>query len=266
MPTVQWIIDEMEAWAPTFWAEDNDNVGLLIGNALSPIKKILVAIDATDAVIEEAIADNYNCIITHHPITYAPLKRITADCTIGRKILALARHGISLYAAHTNLDKAPGGVNDCLAQKFSIKNTTPLVKDAFGDKVGLGRIGELPTEITLRELAEHFKKSLGLKDIRYSGDLSHKIKKVAMCGGSGMSFWQAAKDAHCDVYITGDAKYGDTLDVLASGLCLLDITHYSGENIIVEAIVERLRTKAKQEGLLLEINATTIDGQAFHTL
>jgi len=256
----------MEAWAPTFWAEENDNVGLLIGNPSSPIKKILVALDATDAIVEEAIADNYNCIITHHPITYAPLKRITADCTIGRKMLALARHDISLYSAHTNLDKAPGGVNDCLAEKLGINNTIPLVDDAFGDAVGLGRIGELPTEITLRELAERVKKSLGLKDIRYSGDLSHKIKKVAMCGGSGMSFWHSAKNKNCDVYITGDAKYGDTLGVLASGLCLLDITHYSGENIIVEAIVKRLRTKAKQDGISLEINATTIDGQAFHTI
>ena len=264
--TIQWVIDEMEAWAPTFWAEEDDNVGLLIGNAQNSIKKILVAIDATDAVVQEAIAGGYNCIITHHPLTYTPLKRITADCTIGRKILAMAKHDISLYSAHTNLDKAPGGVNDCLAEKLGISNTIPLVKDAFGDDIGFGRIGELPTGITLRELAVHVKKSLDLKDIRYSGDLSRKIKKVAICGGSGMSFWRSASDTNCDVYITGDAKYSDALSALASGLCLLDITHYSGENIIIEAIVERLRTKAEQDDISLKINATTVNGQAFYAL
>ena len=266
MSTIQWVIDEMELWAPTSWAEDFDNVGLLVGDASQPVKKILVALDAIDAVIQEAITGNYDCIVTHHPLLYTPLKRIISQDAIGRKILILAKNGINLYSAHTNLDKAPGGVNDCLAEKLNFKNTTPMAKDISNHEIGLGRIAELPEEITLSELAEHVKKSLDLKDIRYSGDLSHKIKKVAMCGGSGMSFWHSAKDANCDVYITGDAKYGDTLDVLASGLCLLDITHYSGENIIVEAIVERLRMKAKQDGLLLEINATTIDGQAFHNI
>jgi putative NIF3 family GTP cyclohydrolase 1 type 2 len=141
-----------------------------------------------------------------------------------------------------------------------------MVKDTFGNDVGLGRIAELSQETTLDQLAAHVKQSLGLKEVRYSGDLQTKIKKVALCGGSGMSFWQGAKAAGCDVYITGDIKYGDALTALGAGLCLLDITHYSGENIIVEAIVDRLRAKAAQTGIVLEINATSIDGQPFHML
>ncbi|MCL2286977.1 MAG: Nif3-like dinuclear metal center hexameric protein [Firmicutes bacterium] len=266
MSTVQWIIDTMEAWAPTSWAEDFDNVGLLIGDRRQPVKKILVALDATDDVIQEAILGNYNCIVTHHPLTYNPLKRVVADDSIGRKILTLAKHGISLYSAHTNLDKAPGGVNDCLAKKLGIINTSPLAKDPFNNEIGIGRIAELPSETTLGELAEQVKKSLNLQSVRYCGNLSAKIRKVAMCGGSGMSIWQAARDANCHVYITGDVKYSDALAVLDAGMCILDITHYVGENIIVEAIVERLRTKANEDNISLVINATAIDGQAFHMM
>jgi len=266
MPTMQWVISEMESWAPISWAEGWDNVGLLIGDASEPIKKILVALDATDAVIQEAIAGKYDCIITHHPIIRDPVKNITSSDITGRKILSLIKHGISLYTAHTNLDKAPGGVNDCLAEKLGISPTIPLAKDTLNSEIGIGRIGELPNEITLGELANHVKKSLNLKDIRYSGDISTAVKKIAMCGGSGMSFWQAVKDANCDVYITGDVKYSDALVSLSEGICIIDVTHYSGENIIVDTIVERLRAKALQGQIALEINPTSIDGQTFQTL
>jgi len=264
--TVKWIIDEMEAWAPTSWAEDFDNVGLLLGDISQVVKKILVALDATEDVVQEAISGNYDIIITHHPLTYSPIKRITACDPIGRKLLILAKSNISLYAAHTNLDKAPGGVNDCLAEKLGIVNTAPMANDATNNDIGIGRTGELPDETTLGELASHVKKALGLQNIRYSGNLSTKIKKVAICGGSGMSFWQSARDAKCDVYITGDVKYGDALCVLDAGLCILDITHFSGEDVIIEAIVERLRKRAAQSGLEVEINPTSINGQIFYTI
>ena len=264
--TVKWIVDEMEAWAPTSWAEDFDNVGLLLGDTSQVVKKILVALDATESVVQEAISGNYNAIITHHPLTYSPLKRITTCDPIGRKLLLLASHGISLYAAHTNLDKATGGVNDCLAEKLGITNTTPMAKDAINNNIGIGRIGELSNEMTLGELADYVKNALGLKDIRYSGNLSAKIKKIAMCGGSGMSFWKAARDAKCDVYITGDVKYSDALNVLDAGLCILDITHFSGEDVIIEAIVKRLRKKAAECGFKVEIHPTSINGQIFYTI
>ena len=264
--TVEWVINEMEQWAPPCWAEDFDNVGLLVGDKTQPVKKILVALDATDAVVAEAVAGSYDCIITHHALIFAPLKQIVASDDTGRRILKLAKHGISLYTAHTNLDKAPGGVNDCLAKKLGMDNAAPMVPDPLIKGIGLGLVAQLPVETTLGKLAAHVKASLKLESVRYSGSLSAKIKKAALCGGSGMSFWQHAKDADCHVYITGDIKYSDALGALAAGLCLLDITHYSGENIVVEAIVERLRTKAQQAGIPLEISPTTVNGQTFYTV
>jgi len=258
----------MQQWAPEAWAENFDNVGLLIGDPNLPINKVLVALDATDDVIHEAVANRYNCIITHHPLTYNPLKRVTTDDAIGRKILTLAKNDICLYAAHTNLDKAPGGVNDCLAHKLGILNTVPMAVDTAnhhnGSTIGIGRIGELPKVITLLELSEIVKKTLNLSDIRYIGNLHTKIKKVAVCGGSGMSFWQEAKG--CDVYITGDVKYSDALAVLDAGMCILDITHYGGENIIVEAIVKKLSDIAIRDAVDIEIHATAVNGQIFHSI
>jgi len=264
MATVKWIMQTMEAWAPTASAEPWDNVGLLIGSSTQQVKKILVALDATMAVINEAISGKYDCIVTHHAIVYTPLKRVTTDDAVGRKIISLIKHGISLYTAHTNLDIATGGVNDCLAKKLGIKDTQPMIKHATDGTIGTGRIGCLPEEMTLQELGHYVKKSLAIQDIRYCGDSTKKIKKVAMCGGSGMSYWQAAKE--CDVYITGDIKYSDANDALEANLSLLDITHYSGEIFILEAIVERLRSCAVQDGIEIEVNATLIDGQVFNTL
>ena len=266
-PTTNWLITEMEAWAPTSLAESYDNVGLLIGDASKPVKKILVALDATRAVIDEAISGNYNCIVTHHPLIRDPLRSITAADATGRKILSLIKHDICLYTAHTNLDKAKGGVNDCLAKKiFDEEQSYVMVKDLQDANTGLGRIVILEEEITLEQLLNQVKTALGLSHVRYSGNVSAKIKKVALCGGSGMSFWQTAKKENCHVYITGDIKHHDGLDALDAGLLLIDTTHYSGENVIVNAIVSRLRTKAVLDGFDLEINETSIDGQPFHTL
>ena len=262
--TVAWIIDKIESWAPTIWAEAWDNVGLLIGDTSQEIKKVLVALDATDDVINEAIDGNYNCIIAHHPLIFTPIKHITSKDATGQKIIKLIKHGICLYAAHTNLDVAPDGVNDVLAEKLGIKNVTPMIPSALNPAIGAGRVGLLENETALAELTKHVKNALNLKDLRYTGDLNKKIKKVAICGGSGMSYWQGAID--CDVYITGDVKYSDALKALESGLSIIDITHYSGEAIIIEAIVNRLRQKAKLDKIPLEINPTSVNGQILFTL
>ena len=266
MTTIQWLITELETWAPPTQAEPYDNVGLLIGDASSPVKKILIALDATDGVINEAISGNYNCIVTHHPLFRDPLKTITTACPTGEKIVSLLKNEISLYTAHTNLDKAPGGVGDALAEKIFGEKTSPaLVKEPFCENTGFGRIVILKEETTLADLLNRTKAALDLSHIRYSGCLSTKIKKAALCGGSGMSFWQTAKAENCDVYITGDIRHHDALNALDAGLSLIDVTHFTGENVIIDAIVTRLRKKAAQDGLDLEITATSVNAQPFYT-
>jgi len=256
----------MERWASPTWAESYDNVGLLVGDRTQPIKKILVALDASDAVIEEAIENGCDIIVAHHPIIRDPLKSITAQCAAGRKIIRLISNGISLYVSHTNLDKAKGGVNDCLVAELGLKNCVPLIPETFDSEIGIGRVGKLVQETTLGEFIIHIKKSLALDDARYSGDLNRKIKKIAVCGGSGMSFLQHAIDQNCDVYVTGDIRYHDAAYALEAGLTLVDITHYSSENIVIPAIISRLAGIAEAEQQPLSFMASNVNGQTFQTL
>ena len=266
MPNVKWVMGEMEAWAPLSLAEEYDNVGLLVGDANQPVKKVLVALDATVAVIEEAASGGFGCIITHHPLMRDPMKRVTVQDATGKKIISLIKNGISLYTAHTNLDKAIGGVNDCLAEKMGLLQTVPMAKESQNSEIGFGKVGEMPNETTLVGLAKHVKDALGLQSVRICGNASTKVKKIALCGGSGMSFLQAAKESGCDVYITGDVKYSDALVAQEYGMCIIDATHYGTENIIVQAIVERLSAKAAKDGVTLEICASKVDSQPFYSL
>jgi dinuclear metal center YbgI/SA1388 family protein len=265
MITTGKLIEIMQEWAPSAHAEEWDNVGLLIGDASHTVSKVLVALDATEAVVNEAITGGFDFIITHHPLIYNPIKSITAADSSGKKIIALIKHGIGCYCAHTNLDKAPGGVNDCLAEKIGLEKLTPLIPEPLSDNTlqsfGIGRIGFLPAKMKTTELARHVKSSLNLPTIRYSGEPEKLIKKIAICGGdgSGTRYIEAAIQKGCDAYITGDLRYHCVQEALESGIVLLDITHYSGEIPIVPAIVSRLEKFVK-------ISPSSIDGQVFSSM
>jgi len=290
MITAEWIIRQFDEWAPQACAEDWDNVGLLIGDAAQPVKKILVALDATEEVINEAISGGFDFIISHHPLVYNPIKRITSVDSTGRKIIALIKNGIGCFCAHTNLDKAIGGVNDCLAEKIGLGNLTPLIYcersqisasandkstlnsavqkfDAVRgltegvDNLGIGRVGFLSEKMTLSQLAEHVKTALNLPSLRYSGDTNKLIKKIGICGGdgSGSRYIDAAIKQNCDVYITGDLRYHCVQEALETGIAFLDITHYGGEIPIVDEIVSRLKNH-------IEIFPSSIDGQVFTSI
>ena len=255
----------MEAWAPSHLAEGYDNVGLIIGDPKQPVTKVLVALDATNAVVEEAVLGGYDCIITHHPLIFTPIKQIVTTNGIGRKVLTLAKNSISLFCAHTNLDKAYGGVNDCLVKKLGAKNVVPL-ETAKGNAdtnqfFGIGYVWTLDKEIKFEDLAQHAKNVLQLPSVRCCGDLNKKVSKVAICCGSGMSFSNLAMQAKCDVLITGDVKYNDALTLHDDGLFTIDITHYFSEVAIVDAIVDKLRKHANNENIDIIIDATRTDGQ-----
>ncbi|MCL2841567.1 MAG: Nif3-like dinuclear metal center hexameric protein [Defluviitaleaceae bacterium] len=260
MCTVNNIIEAMEKWAPLSLAEEWDNCGLLIGDCHAPAKKILVALDVTEAVISEAVDGEFDFIISHHPLIYNPVKNISAADILGRKILTLIKHGIGCYAAHTNLDKAIGGVNDCLAEKLNLQNTSPLVEEEWG--VGIGRVGELSQEVTLHDFIDYVKNVLNLPEIRFSGNPHHIIKTVGLCGGdgSGGRYVRAAVDKKCDVYITGDFRYHSAQEAKDLGLNILDITHYSSEVLVIDAIVNRLRP------LGINIHGTKTIGQVLFTM
>ncbi|MCL2189523.1 MAG: Nif3-like dinuclear metal center hexameric protein [Defluviitaleaceae bacterium] len=251
------IIEVLENWAPRQWAEEWDNVGLLLGDPTQPVTKVLVALDATDAVIKEALAGGYDFLITHHPLIHDPLKKITTETVTGRKLLALARAGVGLYAAHTNLDKAPDGVNDCLFRRLHLKDASPLVGET-DEHQGIGLVGLLAAPMPLADFAEQVKADLRLSGIRYAGDGGTIIKKAGLCGGdaSHAQYWKAAQEKGCDVFITGDLRYHGVHDAVEAGITLVDISHYAGEVWIVDAIVARLKDFAP-------VFPSKTDGQIF---
>jgi dinuclear metal center YbgI/SA1388 family protein len=237
------IIREMERTAPPELAEEGDNIGLLLGDGEQEVRKVLVALDVTDAVVKDAATEGCDLIIAHHPMIYMPLKSLDFASPTPRKIRDLIKHDISVYCAHTNLDKARGGVSDCLVAALGLEGSiSPLIPE--GDGVGIGRVVELPGRRSLFGLAEQAQKALNLPHIRYTGEPDKIVRKIAVCGGDGTGsrYVSAAISQGCDAYLTGDLRYHVAEDALAAGLGMVDLTHYASELPVLAYLRERLTT------------------------
>ena len=257
---IMWLMEDL---APSSYAEEWDNPGLNVGDAEAEVKKILVALDATEAVIDEAIEKGADMIVTHHPLLFHPVKKINYDRPDGRKIIKLIKNGINMFAAHTNLDSAKGGTNDTLARLIGLENISVLTAEC-GDGEGMGRIGDIPGDVTLGMLSVKVKETLGLDAVRVVGNLSSKVKKAALCTGAGMDFLDDAIDAGCDVFITADVRYHEAMDAIDKNIALIDGTHYATENIIVPVLADYLRKKLSNRGVRdVEVLESSVDGQTF---
>ena len=257
------ITELFNGFAPEYLAESWDNPGLLVGEEKAEIKKILVALDATDEVVDEAVKIGADLIVTHHPMIFGSLKKINDATNLGKKIIKLIRNNICVFAMHTNLDIAFGGVNDDLAKILGLKNIGVLAESCMQNDMpnGLGRYGDIE-ETTLGEFAEKVKEKLGLDGIRIVGEKDRTIKKAGLCTGSGMEFMADAVKKQCDVYITSDIKYHDSQKAIEDGITLIDATHYGSENIIVPVIKKFLNEKAPS----IEVFESSVNGQVFKTL
>lgn len=241
MTTVADILKFVETLAPRTMKMDWDNVGLLCGSKATPVTKVLVALDPFEQVCQEAADWGAEVIVTHHPIIFQAMKAITEDTSIGRSILTLCRHGISAINAHTNLDCAPGGVNDVLAKKLAMVNIQvidPSGVDENGNEWGLLRCGEVP-EQPLEAFLNRVKTLLGCEGLRYV-DGGKAVRKVAVGGGSCASGMLDALDAGCDTFVTADIKYNQFWDAQDLGLNLIDAGHFATENPVVAMLAEKI--------------------------
>lgn len=240
--TVSQICQWMEEWADPAMAESYDNVGLLIGRPARRVKTLITALDATEAVIAYAVAKGAQMIVTHHPMPFRPVHRITDESRDGGRILSLAEHGIALYAAHTNLDCAAGGTNDMVARRLGLLGVRPLVaKPEFGQGAGMGRIGVLPEAMKLEAFLDHVKGALALPYVRVvSGAVDRAVLRVALCTGSGMEFVHTAYEQKADVYLTGDITYHGAEEALTMDMVLVDGGHYGTEQLAADEIREYL--------------------------
>ena len=260
MVKCQDVMQAMERIAPRRLAEEWDNPGLLVGSPHDEVRKILVALDVREETVERAIEDGCDLIVAHHPLIFRALKALRTDDATGCKIARLIKADIAVFAAHTNLDSAAGGVNDVLAERLELHDVAPLVEGTADSEPGLGRIGSLRAEFSLEDFAALVKEKLGLSSMRVACAGRRKISRVALCGGSGAEFVGRAAAKGADAYVTGDVKYHDAERAIGLGIHVLDAGHFATEQPIVARLAERLK---KELGDGVEIVAETKSSDFF---
>ena len=235
MTTVREIESFLYGWAPRELAESWDNVGLLVGDPEAAVERVLVALDITPQVAEEALERGCQLIVAHHPVmncAWHPVQTVRADDRQGRTLTALLRGGVAAICMHTNLDAAEGGVNDILAEKLGLTQPEMLTEEK------IGRIGTLKCEIPLVEFTRFVIESLGCNGLRYT-DCGKPVHRVAVGGGACGDYIPQAIAAGCDTFVTSDLRYHDFLDTTA--LNLIDAGHFPTEDVICVPLADYLQ-------------------------
>lgn len=246
--TVKDITNLLEELAPLSWAEEFDNVGLLVGDPQSRVSGVLVSLDTLENVVEEAIAKNANMIVSFHPIIFKGLKQLTPTDYVSKVVLKCVQHGISIYSMHTALDNASLGVNHEIAERLGLQKVEVLINNPnlkpqkHEGALGMGRIGLLPEAMEEKDFLKHLKAIFGTPCIKHSQLVGKKIKKVAVLGGSGAFAIDNAKHCKADAYVTSDLKYHDFFKA-ENNILLADIGHFESEQFTKNLLVGYLTKK-----------------------
>lgn len=247
------IMKVIEATYPKHAALEWDNVGLLVGRTEKEVKKIYVALDATDEVIEQAVAVNADMLITHHPLLFSPLKKITDEHFIGGRVVKLLQHDISYYAMHTNYDVC--GMADISAAILGLDGAETLEVTDKESMEGIGKVGDFSGPMSLQSCGEFIKEKFQLDSVKVFGDLSSTVQRVAICPGSGKGMTELALEKNADVLVTGDIGHHEGIDAVAQGLAIIDAGHYGLEHIFIEDMANYLRKNI--EGIVVETHEIT---------
>ena len=237
MYTVGELEEKLYERCPRILAQEWDNVGLLVGSRSSPVGRVLVALDITEAVAREAAEKGCGLILAHHPVincNWTPVQTVT-DATIqGRILRRLIQSDIAAICMHTNLDAAAGGVNDQLALRLGLEEIAPLDTES-----GIGRVGVLPKPMELAPFARYVKERLGANGVRFA-DGGRPVSRVAVGGGSCGEYAAQALALGCDTFVTADVKYNGFLDAPDLGLNLLDAGHFPTEDVVCGTLLSWL--------------------------
>ncbi len=261
MITVQDINSFVDSIAHSAIKESWDNVGLLCGRRGKAVHKVLIALDPFPQVCQEAVEWGADVIVTHHPLIFREIKAVNDDTVVGRSLLTLAEHGIAAINAHTNLDKAPGGVNDVLAATLGLSDIhvfQPEAVDEAGREIGLLRIGTTEAQ-TVEAFARHVKTALGCKGLRYVS-AGKPVRRVAVGGGScAGSLYQLA--GTCDTLVTADVRYNQFWDARDLGINLIDAGHFHTENPVCAYLLDQLTARFPE--IEIKISETHTDCMEF---
>ncbi len=260
------IIKMLEDTYPKHAALEWDNVGLLVGRAEKDVKKIYVALDATEEVIDDAIGKGIDMLVTHHPLIFEPLKQITDESYVGSRVVRLLQHDISYYAMHTNYDVLR--MADLSAVRLGLTNMEvleitgadgvqesgmtdvgsvqgPGMADAH-DVWGIGKVGDLPGEMTLQQCCELVKEKFQLETVKVFGKPEQKVKRVAISPGSGKHMSELALRKQADLFITGDIDHHEGMDAVEQGLTIMDAGHYGLEHIFINDVASYFKEHLKE--------------------
>lgn len=233
MPTALEIEEALYRLAPKSGAMDWDNVGLLLGDPASEISRVLVALDVTEAVADEAIETGCQLIVAHHPVMncrWLPVQSLREDTPQGHLLRKLTMKGLCVICMHTNLDVAAGGVNDVLAHTLRLEDPGPFLED------GLGRIGHLAAPMALDGFVKQLSEALGCNGVRFA-DAGKPVYRVAVGGGACGEYADAAAQAGCDTFVTSDLSYHAFLDAAGKGINLIDAGHFPTEDPVCQVLV-----------------------------
>lgn len=244
------IVNTIEEFAPLSCQESWDNSGLCIGSPYAEATGVLLGFDCTEELVDEAIRRGVNMIVTHHPLIFHGLKRISPDDPLGRMVIKAVSHGINIYAAHTSADKVVGGVSYAMASRLGLSDVEILDPDAEG--YGLGVVGNLPRQYSCEEMVALVKERFGLEMLRCSKPLSVPVTRVAMCGGSGSSLVDKAMESGAQLYLTADVSYHHFF--ARDGFMVMDVGHYESEKDIVDILFSLIKKKFPTFAVLLTDN------------
>lgn len=260
------VIKIIENIAPPALAESYDNVGLMVGDRETEVHKILVALDVTLEVIDEAIESNCNLIFTHHPILFLKPKTITTDTLMGKKIIKLIQNNISVYSSHTNLDSVQEGLNDIATELLGYNNYRVLeVNKTFENaRNGIGRFIKVNNPITLFDLCNRVKEKYEAPFVRVVGDKDKEINTIAVINGSGEDFFGIAAKEGCDCIITGDTSYHHVSDMRESNIAIIDAGHFVTEWPAMKVVGKRLNNTLKDMGHNQKVIISQVSGDPYN--
>ena len=245
MPSLSDIAAFLERFAPARLAAEWDNVGLLIGDRQSQVTRLMTCLTVTPESVREAIDERANLIVTHHPFPFRPTKRITADTVDGRMLLDLVAARIAIYSPHTAFDSAATGINQRLGEGLDLANLAPLAADMENPQVGTGRIG-VAGGVRLDELARRCAAFLRVSGVQIVGEPDQAIDRLAIACGSGGELLEAARQAGCNCFVTGETRFHTCLEAQAAGIALVLTGHYASERFAVESLAEVLAKQFPQ--------------------
>lgn len=245
-------IEAVERRIPKRWAEEWDNPGLAFGDENADIERVAVSLDATPDTVQRAAEAGCQLLFTHHPLIFRPLKHVYESVPPQKTLITAVQKNIALYAAHTNWDASPEGVNVILAQKLGLRNIGKLEHSDVEGSFGIGAVGCLEQLMTVKEVMALVRGAWACRNLTGFGDAERKVSRIALGGGACGSMWQLALDRGAELFITADISYHDRNEALYKGLNLIVTDHGEMERVSLPALCGLIREETGVEVVQLE--------------